>query len=97
LKDARDKYSDEIPVEIVNSLTPYYKCRKGWFVAVQFMIHNLRRYQLPDEVIAATDEFNRRFIGEDWVRRLTTKEDIDFANQVLDKVIVFLENTEPES
>ncbi len=88
----RDDYSEEIPEEIINSTHqhggPKFKVRKGWFQVVSFALENgVRKGYLPSEYVHKIQEFQSRIIETGFHDRRTTKEDIMYANGILEEII----------
>ena len=81
-------YSDEIPDRIIHSDTPYYKVRKGWWQSLEFAIYEIERIDLISQSTAEMiEKFRTEYCTQKFVARLTTKEDIDFANSLIDKLL----------
>ena len=94
LNEYRFEWSDEIPSFKVNSTTPApdgykgYKVRDGWFNHIAFTVEDgFVCGLIPPELIADTQQF-LRFIKYIKTPLQTTKEDLDFANSFLDKVLL---------
>lgn len=102
LKKARYDYLEEIPKEIKHSfeivedkiITPNYKCRNGWFTIIlgygDFLI-NQGKIKDP-ELIKHYDSFEKYFREEKLFERRKTSEDIKRGNELLDRLIPYVEN-----
>lgn len=93
LLQLRDKYSDEIPKQIVHSTTPWYKCRKGWWNALLWEIDELKRLKVIqtrtyNKSKKVMDRYLNRVIER---RKLVNPSHIKSANKVLDSAIADLE------
>jgi len=92
-KELRDEYSDEIPPNLVNSVTnPKSKVRTGFFNNVANAIELALNFNLikdPKAREAAEAYKNYVYSGEFHTRqgRLTTQTDIDRANNLLDLLL----------
>jgi len=101
MRKSRDDYSDEIPSEILHStmivdgkpITPKYKVRKSWFAYSFYAAVELgkdcgyvngRAAQMMKNFYEYADQTKLP-------ERLTTREDIDRANEVLTTIIDDLE------
>lgn len=93
IKHLRYDYNNEIPVQIVNSVSGrQYKVRGGWFHCVNLWIG----IGIEDGFV--DDNFYRRFVvlrtffkETRLGKRLTTKEDIDKIDYYLTDLLGFLE------
>jgi len=102
LKRLKDTYSDDIPGGILHStiyvdgesVTPRYKVRKGWFQGLIPMVDEGERLGYLDGLSLELWRDLVRHIDETGFReRLTTKDDIDKANALLDSIIRHLETS----
>lgn len=98
LRWAKDAWKSEIPSEILSGASPdkMYKVRKNWWVV---LLSHLQFYCLPllsDHTHRALKEkihaFLKKYQCKEFVKRLTTKEDIDTAESLIDDVLSVLEN-----
>lgn len=84
----REGYSDEIPDAILHSVSgdepPKFKVRKAWFQGVEGVIsEGVRRRYLPLEYYRG---FHRYVHETNFHSRNTTREDIEWANNLLDHI-----------
>lgn len=94
----RDDWSEEIPSEILHSVSQQgrdsnkFKVRKAWFQGVSsWLYEGIRRSYLPPEFGGRYEEFHKRVEETKFHSRDTTKEDIDYADRILDDILVTLE------
>ncbi len=92
VKYLKDDYSDEILSTILHSRDqisgPKFKVRKAWFYCVgSVLASGVRNSYLPPEYINTFLEFHQRNKDSDFHHRDTTREDIDYANKILDDII----------
>ena len=97
IQSLRYDYCDEIPNQILSSTTrldstknesPKYKVRKSWFSSVSTMLFcGIRDGYLPQEYKKRELAFFRRIKETKFYSRNTTREDIDYANKLLDDII----------
>lgn len=90
--DLRNTYSDEIPDTEVHSTDKNnrYKVRSAWFTGISTGAQMLRSQGLVgnDEQGQKVQEFIQHVNSEQFHQRgLTTKEDIDRGNEILDILI----------
>ncbi len=98
LKHLRDDYSDEIPAEMVHSSSPerMFKVRRSWFhsLLVRLEVGLMDGVIKDPEVVSKVEEFTQ-WAKEDFrVRdelRVTTREDIEKANDTISCVLNSLE------
>lgn len=92
LQDARyilDKYSDEIPKEIIHN-THSHKVSKGYWTTVGLMMENAAyRGFVSKEYI---EKFGNYVEKTKFVGRLTTHEDLEFINKLFGDFIKELES-----
>jgi len=90
----RDEYSGEIPDIIVNSTTDQgYKVRKGWFNQVTGNLElGMEQGLVAGELAEKSEQFADKYCTEDFAARLTTKEDIEEADALLNEAIEELED-----
>ena len=93
LKKLRDDYSDEIPERVVSSVSgPQYKVRNAWFGLVSGNLEMaVLRGLVSEDLAKKQEEFADQFCNPGFGERLTTKEDIEAANALLDEAIAELE------
>ena len=91
LADARsyiDDYTDEIPGEVLHNIHSTHKVSSGWFN------HVGSTFQLAHRRGFVDDSYKSRFFGylncSGFYDRLTTKEDIEFAEGLLHEFIAEL-------
>lgn len=91
----RDDWSEEIPSEILHSNSQKgtrFKVRKAWFQGVSsWLYEGIRRSYLPPEFGGRYQEFHKRVEETKFHSRDTTKEDIDYADRILDDILTALE------
>ncbi len=97
IRTYRFDFSDEIPTQVIHSKdkvdeeVPMYKVRKGWFEGVGVLLDigislGYLLYKFKIKEIAMKERWKKTGFHE----RLTTREDIDYANQVLDEILKLL-------
>jgi len=70
---------------------PKYKVRKNWFQAVGMTLsRGIRDHYLPNEFLETYHLFHKRNRDIGFHYRDTKKEDIDYANNLLDSIIAEL-------
>lgn len=91
LREFRDAFSDEIPAEILNSISPNnrFKVRKGWF---QGLVARLECGIMFGDItnpliVSKTERGMARFTSSRFQKNLTTKRDITYANLLIDLVL----------
>lgn len=89
----RDEYSGEIPDRIVSSTDDQgYKVRKGWFSLVTGNLElGMEQGLVSQKLVEKAEQFADKYCMGDFAARLTTKEDIDEADALLNEVIEELE------
>lgn len=92
LQRLRDKYSDEIPVEMISSLSPNsaFKVRKGWFQSLIGVLGYAidRGFIARPEVLEEAKDFITRYTSEEFKRQpRTTADDIAQANRIINQII----------
>ena len=93
-------YSDEIPPVILHSTTrleltkdesPRYKVRKAWFQRVgSVLADGIRKGYLPNEYIEKFHAFHNQNKKTKFHLKDTERENIDYANALLDDILVQL-------
>jgi hypothetical protein len=89
----RDDYKNEIPREILHSTSSdnKYKVRKSWFQGLVAVAENRLMKGLIREpnLVKDIDAFIVRYTSPDWAHPavLTTKEDIEKADNLIDKIL----------
>ena len=97
LKHLRDDYSEDIPDEILHSPMesppPKYKVRKAWFTVLVAMLDNLFRDNLiiNVELNQKIQRYKKSVVNFEFTNRLTTRNDIDEANSLINEIIAELE------
>lgn len=88
MKDASDEISEEVLHGEGN-----LKVRKNWWWWLYDVLGGLEvEHFLSPELLEASSKFQSKYDGASgFARRLTTKEDIEDANQFIDELIKFLE------
>ena len=100
LRGLRDDWSDEIPEEIIHSDAPdsKFKVRASWFVGVTadvFCALEEGEIKTP-QGRAAAEQLITRFTSEEWANQdLTTAEDIQEANRLIDIILTEEEKSSP--
>jgi len=92
LLELRDDYSDEIPDTVVHgNLT--YKVQRNWWTGVVGVLANLASEGvLQGELIREVDRFIKRYSSQEFHRQpLTTQQDLNNANAMLNKVLEALD------
>lgn len=100
LKKLKTNYKDGIPKKIINSTSPDsgYKVQKFWFQDVVGRLNNVirKQFEIPtitleliEEITNYTEKISNPKNG--FTEKLTTQEDIDEAEAMIDKVVSFLE------
>jgi len=97
LKRHKEEWKSEIPVEILSGLSSNknYRVRKNWWLLEVGAFENSLLELSPDthfELIAEINDFISDFTSSEFRDRLTTKEDIDRADLLSDKIISALED-----
>ena len=90
LVDLRNNWSDEIPDKSVGGASKkrFYKVRKNWFTEVNMALKDGELYGLfSDDFNRDIQKFSNFVTGNEFKMRMTTKEDIDMANQIIDRAI----------
>ena len=92
-------WSDEIPKKILHSddamKSPKYKVRKNWFQNVVFILGMFSANEYIVKNFALNKKINnyiKTITNGEFTKRLTTKEDIETANNLLKEVLENLEN-----
>ena len=97
LRHFKDDYSDEIPETILHSTSsnppPLYKVRKAWFQSLSSTFNQVKRAKITiDTTLTGKIRAFQAMIHDlAFKQRLTTKEDIDQANEIIDELIEALE------
>jgi hypothetical protein len=100
IRSLKEDYSDEIPDRILHStefvdgraVKPKFKCRKGWFIGFYALVdHGIKEGFVSDDVAGLFDDFLKYANDTRLAGRLTTSEDIQRANRILEKIIEELE------
>lgn len=90
----RDEYIDDLPDAILNPEDPVYKkfkCRNNWFTYFKGMLYIVVPYIDDPDLLREVEDYIFYLENEvDWYAR-RTKEDIDKANDILEKVIANME------
>jgi uncharacterized protein YaaW (UPF0174 family) len=92
LKSLRRDWSDEIPQEVIhfNDEDSKYKVRRNWFqqiVTNTWMLLDEGKIS-NEESKKAAEELIEKFTSEEFVeRKLTTSEDIETANHLMDVIL----------
>ncbi|MFH0868427.1 MAG: hypothetical protein V1831_03880 [Candidatus Woesearchaeota archaeon] len=87
-KSCLEDYTDEIPNKILHNVHSTHKVSSGWFQRIGgiFSLANKRGF--------INDSYKSRFFGyldgSGFYERLTTREDIQFAEELLDEFIAEL-------
>lgn len=84
----RDHYSDEIPRHIIH-FGPY-KVRKGWWAALFINLDAMNRRGFIEEGLRdEVEEFITFYRESDFFNLdfLTSEQDIDYANNIVDRVL----------
>ena|SRR3989344_4803988 len=93
LKRLRHGFKDEIPEGMIHSHSPdnRYKVRAAWFQGVLADIETLIENQDIDEpeLVQELSVWMHIIEKRNWERR-TTREEIDYTNELIDKVLSFL-------
>jgi len=92
LRRDRDHYIDEIPPEVVDSLSPSknFKARKVWFQLVVVGLRGaLQNGQITDlEVAEEAEKFIKHYTSEKFHHQaLTTAEDIERGNRIINMAL----------
>ena len=94
LTHLRDDFSDEIPTEMVTSISPDNRkmVRKAWFAGViaaldNALTDNLIPNEYREEVKKFIESENERFEKESTTVKRTTEQDLNRAKSILDKVL----------
>jgi hypothetical protein len=93
LRHLRDDYSDEIPEQVINSVTGQeYKVRNAWFgfVAGHLELGEINGL-ISEELAEKARQFGDKYCTDEFRDRLTTSEDIEEANALLNEAIDELE------
>ena len=103
LLDLKNKYKDfpKNKNEIVHSNTSevLHKAQNGWFVLLNgvltevLCVANQEDINLSDEIIQEIKKYNKKVCTLEFSSRDTTKEDIESAEKIIDKVIDELEDS----
>jgi len=92
-EDSSPDFSDEIPSKIIHSPDKdnKYKVRAAWWSSVSFNIHGLDKHGLiPKEYV---DEYNKIMeLHQKNLNELIRAESIEAVNELIRKVINYLEN-----
>ncbi|MBU2595248.1 hypothetical protein KJ713_00215 [Patescibacteria group bacterium] len=93
LKRLRQDYSDDIPQDAVSSVNgAQRKISDAWFGLVSGNLEMaVLRGLFSEDLAKKQEEFADQFCNLEFSERLTTKEDIDTANTLLDEAIAELE------
>lgn len=101
LHSLKDDWRDEIPQQMKGSYDPSgqdirWKVRAGWFAAINNELSMLKRLGVvwPAEIQETIDEFKESRHQKNKIPaqdRLTSQEDIERGNQLLDTLLKFLE------
>jgi len=89
-----DDWDDEIPKDILHSIDNVKaKVRKGWFQGLVGIIDSARELNvISEETAGLCQKFNHEYITRDFSTRLTTAEDIERGNEVLEAIKTDIEN-----
>lgn len=83
----RDEFSDEVPDEIIHGAGKF-KVRRAWWQCLAGNLDNgLREGVIPEELRADTRAFLRHTTTEFRQQTLTKPDDIQRANNLLDRII----------
>ena len=94
----KNEWKSEIPNQILSGASPdkKYKVRKNWFQGVigdlEWGVLPLLSKEKHQVLIEDIRNFFSRYTSAEFKSRLTTKEDIDTADSLIDSVISVLEN-----
>ena len=88
----RDLVSDEVPSEIIHSDSPNpnFKVTKAWWVGVFAIFENsIEAGEIGDLLRTEVEEFMEGFRGQGFFHadKLTTAEDIQRANMMINRVL----------
>lgn len=92
LKGLRFDWSDEIPERVIHSddTDNLYKVRRNWFTGVAADVYNLLNegFLTDSAKRAAAEQLLARFASEEFSKRaLTTAEDIQKTNELIDIIL----------
>jgi hypothetical protein len=93
LKKLRNDFIDEIPKEEIHGEMKY-KCQNNWFQGVNFGVSLLifNKYIKDSKLVDHYESFERYLKETNIHERYKNKEDIRRGNELLDKIILYLEN-----
>ena len=94
LKRLKDAHKNDVPKEIIrgwNRDKLDYKVRKNWWVGVMADIANLLEEDFirDEKLIVSMKYFLKKYVNNEFVDRLTTAEDIQEANQLIEKIVEY--------
>lgn len=84
------EYKDEAPAEMVHSTSVdnKFKVRKGWWAGIVLSFRLLVEDNLlPKEMCREIDCLCKKYCDDSFRERMTTEEDIDEANVLLEKIV----------
>jgi hypothetical protein len=92
LQYGRDEFSEEIPTRILNSTDGNYKVRGAWFVGIAACLSEAKAdgilpVSLKEDVDTFMSWFKRDFGKRTGSPPLSTKEDIEKGNEIINKVL----------
>jgi hypothetical protein len=100
LRAAMTGWKNGIPKEVLYSTSPNskYKVRKAWFALVAGNLADIIRnvlneeLQIPEELCAEVFAYHEALVNDtEFKDRLTTQEDIDKAEVIINKILVEFE------
>jgi hypothetical protein len=85
-------WEDKLPEEVVHSdniKEKEYKGRKHWWQCVTLLLDDFANEQktLSSNLEHEVNDFCKEYCSSEFTRRLTTKEDIEKANKIVNKVL----------
>jgi hypothetical protein len=99
--DLRDSWNSQIPDEIKGSVgkDTRYKARNAWFELTGGLLDSFFRidvesFVVPEEIFELWTRFDTTFRNVEFSNRLTTCEDIDLADAMINEAIMLLEQVE---
>lgn len=93
----KQSWKSDVPSQILNgaSKEKNYKVRKNWWAGLacdlDYLSPILERLGNTD-LIADISQFQSFLSNSDFGNRLTTKEDIELADKLIEKILSYLEN-----
>ncbi len=97
LSHLKNDFSEDIPKEIIHSTSKNagtYKVRKVWFTMLTLLLNDImyREHLLNNEKLTKKiKDYKQKVTNSQFNTRLTTREDINEANTLIDEVVAELE------